>query len=234
MLPDLLWPESFLRLGPMAWPLLVCSVITLAFCLERGVFFIFMPWRIKGEYDGLCTQLEAYKYQPKLLRDEAMSLLLLQLRRRYFNGLKSLRIIGALSPMIGLLGTILGIISAFNVIALHPGPVSPSIIADGLGEAMLTTAAGLLIALPALLMAHVFQALGDQQLESIRLRLNRLSLAFAVAMAEQGGGHYVEDALYSQAGAVPGAQGQARSPLHKERPFNDREESAAHAARLLT
>ena len=233
MLPDPMWPESFLRLGPMAWPLLVCSVITLAFCLERGVFFIFMPWRIKGEFEGLCSQLEVYKYQPKLLRDEAMSLILLQLRSRYCSGLKSLRIIGALSPMIGLLGTILGIISAFNVIALHPGPVSPSLIADGLGEAMLTTAAGLLIALPALLMAHVFQSLGDQQLESIRLRLNRLSLAFAVEMAEQDEGREKDGLQHLQADA-PGVGGRAPSPLHKEEPFNDREESTAHTARLLT
>jgi|AZIJ01.1.fsa_nt_gi biopolymer transport protein ExbB len=233
MLPDLVLPENASRLGPMAWPLLVCSVITLAICLERSVFFILNRWRIKSEFEGLCRQLEAYKYQPKLLRDEAMSLLLLQLRSRYCSGVKSLRILGALSPMIGLLGTILGIISAFNVIALHPGPVSPSLIADGLGEAMLTTAAGLLIALPALLMAHVFQALGDRQLEAMSLRLNRLSLAFAVAMTEQREGHDKVGSPHLPVDA-PGADGWARSPLHKEAPFNDREESTADAARLLT
>ena len=188
MLPDLALPESLARLGLMAWPLLACSVVALAFCLERSVFFSANYWRKKTEFTRLSTQLEAYKLQPKSLRDEAMSLLLVQLRSRYYSGLKTLRIIAALSPMIGLLGTILGIIAAFKVIALHAGPVSPNMIADGLGEAMLTTAAGLLIALPSLLLAHVFQSLSDQQLDDFSLRLNRMSLAFAVEAVEKSAG----------------------------------------------
>mgnify|MGYP000148796201 CR=1 FL=1 len=180
MLPELILPQDFLRLGIMGWPLVACSVLALALCLERAVFFVANRWRKAAQFTSLCAQLERYKEQPKGLRDEALSLMLQDLQGQYFNGLQSLRIIGAISPMIGLLGTILGIITAFKVIAQHPGPVSANAIADGLGEAMLTTAAGLMIALPALLLAHYFQFLGNRQLGDFSLRLNRLSLSLAM------------------------------------------------------
>ncbi len=180
MLPDLTLPEGFLRLGAMGWPLAACSVLALAICLERSVFFIGSWWRKVAEYERLCRQLNQYKSQPKHLRDEAISLLLMELHSRFLSGLKSLRIIGAISPMIGLLGTILGIIAAFEVIAQHPGPVSPNMIAGGLGEAMFTTSAGLMIALPSLLMAHYFQFLADRQLDGFSLKLNHLSLSLSV------------------------------------------------------
>ena len=233
MLPDLALSESFSRLGPMAWPLLACSVVTLAYCLERSVFFIASYWRNRDEFERLCAQLETYKNQPKPMRDDAVSLLLLQLRSRYYSGLKSLRIIGALSPMIGLLGTILGIIAAFKVIALHPGPVSANLIADGLGEAMLTTAAGLLIALPALLMAHVFQALGDQHLDALSLRLNKSSLAFVLETAERGDGDAILRSSHTGADAAGGGRA-AREAVTKGLKGSQSEELILHAAKLLS
>ena len=51
-------------------------------------------------------------------------------------------------------------------------------IADGLWEAMLTTAAGLMIALPALLLAYLFHHLADRQISKLCLRLNKLSMSF--------------------------------------------------------
>jgi biopolymer transport protein ExbB len=87
--------------------------------------------------------------------------------------------------MLGLLGTILGIIVAFKVIAAHTGPVSPNMIADGLWEAMLTTAAGLFIALPCLLVAHIFRSLGEKQLGDFCLRLNKLSMSFEMEKSEK-------------------------------------------------
>ncbi len=181
---DLTLPEGFLRLGMMGWPLAACSVLALALCLERSVFFLASRRRNKVDLERLCTQLYTYKAQPKPLRDEALNVLMLQLQGSYLSALKSLRTIGAISPMIGLLGTILGIIAAFKVIALHPGPVSPNMIADGLGEAMFTTAAGLMIALPSLLMAHLFQSLAERQLAAMSLHLNKRSLAMALAVPE--------------------------------------------------
>ena len=76
-----------------------------------------------------------------------VNVMLSELQKPYYSGIQELRIIGAISPVLGLLGTIFGIISAFQIISLQAGPISPSMIAQGLWEAMLTTAAGLCIAL---------------------------------------------------------------------------------------
>lgn len=174
-------PDWFSQMGLMAWPLAICSVMAVAVGLERLVFTVRAAAKTKTHYERLADYLRANKSQPKAVRDELVGLALNDFRRPYYSGIKLLRLIGMISPIIGLLGTILGIIAAFRVISVQTGPVSPALIADGLWEAMLTTAAGLMIALPALLMAHFFSAFSDRQLERFCLELNRLSLSFEMA-----------------------------------------------------
>ena len=173
-------PEWFHQLGLMGWPLAGCSVVALSLCLERTVFFAKSRWLKEQEYRRLADHLTAHRGQPQSVRDSLASVMLSELQPAYFRGIKSLRVIGIISPMLGLLGTILGIISAFQSISVQIGPVAPSVIADGLLEAMLTTAVGLFIALPALLTAHLFAHLSEQQLGEFGLRLNRLSLSFEI------------------------------------------------------
>lgn len=173
-------PIWFEQLGLMAWPLLFCSVITVMICIERFVFHIKASFQKNKIYKNLHEHLTKHRYLPKYLRDEMLDLMIMELRPPYFSGTRLLRIIGTISPLLGLLGTVLGIISAFKIIAIHTGPVSPSLIADGLWEAMLTTAAGLLIALPALLMSHLFHHLAEQHINDFCLRLNKLSMSFEV------------------------------------------------------
>ena len=56
--------------------------------------------------------------------------------------------IAVISPMLGLLGTVTGMIRAFNVIAFEAGLGKPALLAKGVSEALITTAAGLIIAIP--------------------------------------------------------------------------------------
>ena len=76
-----------------------------------------------------------------------------QLRRylRLFNG------ISTISPLLGLLGTVLGMIKAFNSIASSNAMGRPELLASGISQALLTTAAGLTVAIPALI-AYLFFA----------------------------------------------------------------------------
>ncbi|MCY4504932.1 MAG: MotA/TolQ/ExbB proton channel family protein [Hyphomicrobiales bacterium] len=170
--------DWFAQLGLMGWPLAVCSVLTLALGLERAVFWLRAVRQREPHYQEMAAWLSAHKSSPKPLRDEMINIMLEDVQRAYYSGLKGLRIIGTISPMLGLLGTVLGIIAAFRVIALEAGPVTPNMIADGLWEALLTTAVGLMIALPALLMAHFFRHLGEHYMDNLCQRLNRLSLSF--------------------------------------------------------
>ncbi len=64
-------------------------------------------------------------------------------------GLRSLSMIANLSPLIGLLGTVLGMINAFQALQAAGNKVDPSILSGGIWVALLTTAAGLIIAIPA-------------------------------------------------------------------------------------
>lgn len=170
-------PEWFYQLGIMGWPLAICSIAALAIMLERTVFTVKAFTCGKQRYKVLYSQLIKHQQQPKPVRDEMVAVMLLELQHSYQRGIKGLRIIGTISPMLGLLGTVLGIIAAFKVIAVQMGPVSPSMIADGLWEAMLTTAVGLMIALPSLLMAHFFKTIAERQLDSFCLQLNKVSLS---------------------------------------------------------
>jgi len=62
-------------------------------------------------------------------------------------GLDTIKIIATISPLLGLLGTVVGIYSAFVGIAQH-GLGDPTYFADGISMAMLTTIAGLIVAIP--------------------------------------------------------------------------------------
>ncbi|MCY3859312.1 MAG: MotA/TolQ/ExbB proton channel family protein [Gammaproteobacteria bacterium] len=64
--------------------------------------------------------------------------------------LPALEVIGMLSPLLGLLGTVLGMIDAFQAMELAGNEVDPATLSGGIWQALLTTAVGLVIAIPAL------------------------------------------------------------------------------------
>ena len=76
--------------------------------------------------------------------------------------LTSLGTIAAMAPLLGLLGTVMGMIQAFNVIATQ-GVGTPATLGGGISEALITTAAGLTIAIPVIL-AHRFLSSRVEQL----------------------------------------------------------------------
>jgi len=68
--------------------------------------------------------------------------------------------IGSLLPMVGLLGTVVGMIVAFNAIAVH-GTGDPKILADGISQALLTTEAGLITSIPLLYLHQSLTEMAD-------------------------------------------------------------------------
>lgn len=66
-----------------------------------------------------------------------------------------MEIIAQVSPLIGLLGTVIGMIDSFNELELGGSLVDPSILAGGIWTALLTTAMGLIVAIPSLI-SHYF------------------------------------------------------------------------------
>lgn len=74
-----------------------------------------------------------------------------------WQGISYLADIAAVAPLIGLLGTVLGMIQAFNVIAFQEAVVKPILLAGGVSKAMVTTAGGLVVAIPVMLFYTYFR-----------------------------------------------------------------------------
>lgn len=80
---------------------------------------------------------------------------------RLERGLTLLEIIAGISPLIGLLGTVLGMLTVFETIT-REGLGDPTLLADGIGEALITTIAGLCVGIPALAFHTLFVKRADQ------------------------------------------------------------------------
>jgi len=162
--------------GWFMWPIILCSVLSVAIILER-------LWALQGsrvvprdltqkvfnwvEADQLTDKmLVALEKNSPLGRLLAVSLLnrnkprVLMIERLEDTGrhvvhdlerfLNTLGTIAAVAPLMGLLGTVAGIIHAFNAITAN-GLGDPRTLSGGIGEALLTTAAGLSVAIPSLI-----------------------------------------------------------------------------------
>jgi biopolymer transport protein ExbB len=68
----------------------------------------------------------------------------------------ALNVVATIAPIVGLLGTVVGMIEAFHVIAFN-GMGDPTLLAGGISKALVNTAAGLAVALPSLAMHHFFR-----------------------------------------------------------------------------
>jgi biopolymer transport protein ExbB len=80
------------------------------------------------------------------------------------------------SPLLGLLGTVLGMIQSFQELEMAQGAANASVLAGGIWQALLTTAAGLLVAIPAAVAAGLFSARIDNAAQSIESAVGRLLL----------------------------------------------------------
>ncbi len=197
--------------GPVLYPLLVCSVLLLALLLERlWALLRYPPLRTDWHRRQFMAQLESaaelndakstsiavrglaagfallkqHRHAVKERRDEHLSLWLQGERRRLLARSRWLTLIGTLAPLLGLLGTVLGIVTMFQQVAHQAGPVTPALLAEGMWQAMVTTALGMLIAIPALAAGQVIAIWGDQRIAKMQQVLNEVSLWLAARASE--------------------------------------------------
>jgi biopolymer transport protein ExbB len=167
--------------GVLVVPILLCSVLALAIFLERLIRFARL--RIGG--NGLVQKIarhvkngedqQAYESagtsntpMGRILANameikdqdrETLETVLVHATDEEVRGLsrylQALATIGNIAPLLGLLGTVLGMIKAFMVIQQMGGKVNAAVLAGGIWEAMLTTALGLAVALPTIV-AHSY------------------------------------------------------------------------------
>ena len=189
--------------GIVLVPLFACSVIALALIADRAVALVTrkgLSWqaeqsvrRIAAEKGAAAALAEVEAAHPfyvaaagvlnenlhadKHLREEAASLELQAAGRTLSRRLTGLTTIAGLAPLLGLLGTVIGLMVAFQALEGASGPVEPGVVAGGLWQAMITTVIGLVIAVPCLVCHAWFRSRIRYRMADAAALLTSLSLA---------------------------------------------------------
>lgn len=88
--------------------------------------------------------------------------------RRLESHMRGLELVSTTAPLLGLLGTVMGMVSAFARLAEAGSRVDPAMLADGIWEALLTTVGGLLVAIPAMVAYYVLDGIVEKVRTSMR------------------------------------------------------------------
>jgi len=95
---------------------------------------------------------------------------------RLYRKTEVLGLIGSIAPMLGLTGTVLGMINAFNAIASSGGMAKPDELAGGIGQALVTTLLGLIVAIPAMIAFSFFRNQIDSIVAEAGKRIERIMM----------------------------------------------------------
>lgn len=167
--------------GPVMWVLLGYSVVAVAIVIERLIHLQLLP-KTGGELDSLYSATgkriapeAAIAIGVKQAAADGVKDLIRVASRigseqlaRMESGLRTLAWLGNTAPLLGLFGTITGMIKAFRVIEEAGGKVDAQALAGGIWEAMLTTGAGLAVAIPVLLLLHFLEGMVDRRAKSMQ------------------------------------------------------------------
>ncbi|MCF7821298.1 MAG: MotA/TolQ/ExbB proton channel family protein [Mariprofundaceae bacterium] len=167
--------------GPVMWVLLGYSIIAVAITVERFIYFYLLP-RAESEIENLQSSSgkrmapeAAIAIGVKQAASDGVQDLARVASRigseqlgRMETGLRTLAWLGNTAPLLGLFGTITGMIKAFQVIEQAGGKVDAQMLAAGIWEAMITTGAGLAVAIPVLLLLHFLEGIVDKRAKSMQ------------------------------------------------------------------
>ncbi len=192
--------EIMQRGGVIMWIILFLSVIAAAVIIERLLYFrkiqvdeekIISRLKSalsKGHFDealAICENnpspianlmkvgIEHRKYSSAIIREVIMDAANLEIPKLEKN-LPTLGTITHIAPLLGLLGTVTGNISAFGVLGKFGSVGDPTLLARGISEALLTTAAGLIVAIPAIIFYNYLVSKVNNTVTRLENRVNEL------------------------------------------------------------
>jgi biopolymer transport protein ExbB len=196
--------------GPLMWPIILCSIVALGITVERlwtlqarrvmPAGLLEKVWQLVDANqinDKVIASLQRNSPLGRLLaaglasrhrpREQMMERLedtgrhVVHELERFLNTLGT---IAGVTPLIGLLGTVTGIIKAFNAISAG-GMGDPKMLSGGISEALITTAAGLLVAIPSLIAYRYLRGRVDGIV--IDMEKSAIALTDALEAAESRG-----------------------------------------------
>jgi len=208
-----------MRASPIMVALMLCSVLTLGFAIERMLYY----WKRRAGADRTMSEaLEqaraghvkeaAYRCStaahpagpvaaevlrslnlPPEIQEERLQIALSEQRLMFERNLSWLGTMGNTAPLIGLLGTVWGIMRAFHDMA-RTGSAGPSVVAAGVAEALFTTAAGLLVAVPAVMLFNHFVRRMSVMLTEAENHARRMRMALDGSARRERDGHTLRTA----------------------------------------
>ena len=201
--------ERLLAGGPLVWPILAVALAALILIAERLVFLRRVRANTdqmmaevaedvaQGDFAAALEEVEkrpnrptsnviaaglALRDQPSEVIDAGLSEAMLRELPRLERFLTTLKVLAAVSPLLGLLGTVTGMINTFQVITVF-GAGDPRLMAGGISEALITTQLGLAVAIPILIAA----ALLGRRVARLAGDMEEKAVALAAALIKAGG-----------------------------------------------
>ena len=117
---------------------------------------------------------QLHRGAPEALVREEVQRLAAHFYTRLRTGLSTLEVIGNLSPLLGLFGTVIGMIEAFRAMENSGATVDPSVLSGGIWQALLTTGVGLAVAIPTLLAFHWLDGKTSRRFEHFEDQVTRI------------------------------------------------------------
>ena len=205
--------DRLLAGGPLVWPILALGLAALFMVGERLVFLVRVHRntdalgrlvtdllgenridKVKAVLAGLADRPTDNVLRAGLVQlgqsrevlENALSEAILREAPRLERFLTPLKVLAAAAPLLGLLGTVTGMINTFDVITVH-GTNDPRLMSGGISEALITTQLGLAVAIPVMVAASLL----NRGMQTLAMDMEEKSLALTVALlkySESGGG----------------------------------------------
>lgn len=191
----------FVRGGPIMYPLLICSLISVAVIVERIIFWLsaererdtllisdMLQMAEKGLYEKAAQRARGSQdYIARVLLEgivhrnyslsQALEMGAEEEVKRMRRNLTILDTIITLAPLLGILGTVMGIIDSFHLLGAA-GIESPRVVTEGIAQALITTATGLAIAIMTLIPYNYFLSRIERTARVIEKFASSLELTF--------------------------------------------------------
>ncbi|MBW1722342.1 MAG: MotA/TolQ/ExbB proton channel family protein [Deltaproteobacteria bacterium] len=205
--------DFFIKGGPVMYPLLLCSILSLTVILERAFFWVREDFHrnqpLVDEVLELCRQGDWEKIKEKVRgsKDYIIRILVSGILHREFSMSKAMETAAAdeikrmrrylivldtmitVAPLLGIFGTVIGIISSFELLGTA-GIEHPQAVTAGIAQALITTASGLGIAILSVLPYNYFNSRVENAASAIEKYATSLEIVYEklVSASEEEGG----------------------------------------------
>jgi biopolymer transport protein ExbB len=204
--------DVFLKGGVVMWPILLLAVLSIIIVIERLIYLrkinvdedrLFQRVKgalEKGHYDeakAICDNTESplgalivsgidHRHESEYAQKEVLKDAASQEVPRLEKYIGALGTISHIAPLLGLLGTVTGNIAAFGVLGTMGSVADPAVLASGIAEALITTAAGIIVAIPSVIFYNYLVGRVNRIITRMETQVNELILVLRKPDQTQG------------------------------------------------